>query len=114
MIRDLLEGITPREVKQILQEMHPDLSRASKKYWLERGLKHAFPNTKLSELGLVRLNALKFKIVGEIDLDSSNAMRLQVDCLAFLHGVLTLHVKCMKQCSPHINRETIPNSPLYH
>jgi hypothetical protein len=75
MIRDLLEGINPREVKQILQEMHSDLSRASKKYWLERGLKHAFPNTKLSELGLVRLNALKYKIVGETYCNSIDATR---------------------------------------
>ena len=65
MMRDLLEGIPPKEVKEILQEMHPELSRASKKYWLERGLKHAFPSSKLSELGLVRLNALKFKILGK-------------------------------------------------
>ena len=75
MIRDLLEGINPREVKQILQEMHSDLSRASKKYWLERGLKHAFPNTKLSELGLVRLNALKYKIVGETYCYCADAIR---------------------------------------
>jgi hypothetical protein len=82
MIRDLLEGINPREVKQILQEMHQDLSRASKKYWLERGLKHAFPNTKLSELGLVRLNALKYKIVGETHHYFTDIIRLQVDSIS--------------------------------
>lgn len=65
MITDLLEGITPNEIKQILMEKSPNLSRASKKYWLERGLKHVFPVGKLSELGLSRLNALKYKIVGK-------------------------------------------------
>jgi hypothetical protein len=65
MITDLLEGISPEEIKQILRDKLPDLSRASKKYWLERGLKHVFPNKKLMELGLARLNALKYKIVGK-------------------------------------------------
>ena len=65
MMTELLEGISPEEVKNILKEKLPDLSRASKKYWLERGLKHVFPNKKLIELGLARLNALKYKIVGE-------------------------------------------------
>ena len=64
MITDLLEGIRPDEIKQILKEKLPDLSRVSKKYWLERGLKHIFPLGRLSELGLSRLNALKYKIVG--------------------------------------------------
>lgn len=66
MITDLLEGISPEEIKQILRDKLPDLSRASKKYWLERGLKHVFPDKKLKELGLARLNALKYKIVGKI------------------------------------------------
>ena len=64
MITDLLEGIRPDEIKQILREKLPDLSRVSKKYWLERGLTHIFPIGRLSELGLSRLNALKYKIVG--------------------------------------------------
>lgn len=65
MITDLLEGIPPDDIKHILREKSSDLSRASKKYWLQRGLKHVFPIGKLTELGLSRLNALKYKIVGE-------------------------------------------------
>ena len=66
MITDLLEGIPSEEIKKILREKTHELSRMSKKYWLKRGLKHVFPVGKLSELGLTRLNALKFKIVGEL------------------------------------------------
>ena len=71
MITDLLEGIPSDDIKKILREKLPDLSRVSKKYWLQRGLKHVFPIGKLSELGLTRLNALKYKIVGKIKLSNS-------------------------------------------
>jgi hypothetical protein len=65
MLTDLLANIPPDQVQIILRDKNKELSRASKAYWLNRGLKNAFPQEKLEELGLARLNALKFKIVGQ-------------------------------------------------
>lgn len=65
MLTDLLANIPPEQIQIILRDKNKELSRASKAYWLNRGLKNAFPQEKLEELGLARLNALKFKIVGQ-------------------------------------------------
>ena len=74
MLTELLESLSPADIQSILQEeSHLPLEgsekeyalRFAKLYWLQRGLKHVLPPHRLADLGLARLNALKYRIIGQ-------------------------------------------------
>ena len=68
MLTELLEALPPTAIQHILQQF-PERPghrlRFSKYSWLRRALKHSLPPHRLAELGLHRLNALKYRIIGQ-------------------------------------------------
>ena len=66
MLTDLLEGVSSEDAKRILeQECRDQPLKYAVRYWLHRGFTHILPRAKLKELGIPRLDSLKYRIVGQ-------------------------------------------------
>lgn len=66
MLTDLLEGVSSEDARRILdQECGAPHLKYAVKYWLHRGFTHILPRSKLLELGIPKLDSLKYRIVGQ-------------------------------------------------
>ena len=67
MLTELLEILPPAVIRAVTSEAEAggNRLRVAQHYWLRRGLKHTLPPTRLDALGLKRLNALKYRVVGQ-------------------------------------------------
>jgi AAA+ superfamily predicted ATPase len=65
MLTDLLEGVAKRDVDYIFDNCVNSTQKYAVSYWLNRGRSHILPRQKLVQLGIPKLDSLKYRIIGQ-------------------------------------------------
>ena len=65
LLTELLSWTDSDVVTTFTKSHHNKATKHAMKYWIQRSSRHLLPAKKLTQLGVPRLNALKYKVVGQ-------------------------------------------------